>query len=97
MQYGNELFLFFFILIQLIFVVLLHKNSMKLKNKVNYCYEDNLSFMKFAFGDNFIEKTTLQRLQYWNEKYGHDLKIDKNEQINYSLVKMHEYYKKIKK
>jgi hypothetical protein len=59
-------------------------------------HEKNIPFMQFAFGDNYIEKTKLESLAYWNEKYGHDLKIEEEEDINYSLDKMYEHYRRSK-
>lgn len=49
-------------------------------------------FCRFSFGTNYNYKTDLQRLEYWNRTYGHELKFHPRTSVNYSLKKMYEYY-----
>lgn len=94
MQFGKFMIYILPIIINLIIFIILWRNSEKMENHENSIHEKDIAFMQFAFGEDYIKRTKLEALAYWNEKYGHDLKIDENEVIPYSLEKMFEYYKK---
>lgn len=94
MQSGENIICLLFIIITFIAAIILWRNSGKMENYENSIREKDIKFMQFAFGEDYIKRTKLEALAYWNEKYGHDLKIDENEIIPYSLEKMFEYYKK---